>query len=68
MIGVLDSNLGGLASVRAISDAFADRDIVYFADTARGPYSENSPGAIQSFASEGARFLIEQGARLLAIA
>jgi glutamate racemase len=68
MIGILDSGVGGLVLARVLSDVLADYDIIFFGDTARGSYVNNSPAVIRSFALEGARFLLEKGARLIVIA
>jgi glutamate racemase len=68
MIGILDSGVGGLVLARVLSDVLADYDIIFFGDTARGSYVNNSPAVIRSFALEGARFLIEKGAHLIVIA
>jgi glutamate racemase len=67
MIGILDSGIGGLVLARVLSD-LTDYDIVFFGDTARGPYVNNSPPVIRSFALEGARFLVEKGASLILVA
>jgi glutamate racemase len=68
MIGILDSGVGGLVLARVLSDVLDGYDVIFFADTARGPFGNNSPAVIRSFALEGARFLIEKGARLILIA
>jgi glutamate racemase len=67
MIGILDSGVGGLVLARFLSD-LTDYDIVFFGDTARGPYVNKSPKVIRSFALEGVRFLLEKGASLILIA
>jgi glutamate racemase len=67
MIGILDSGIGGLVLARVLSD-LTDYDIIFFGDTARGPYVNNSPKVIRSFALEGAWFLLEKGASLILIA
>jgi len=68
MIGILDSGVGGLVLARVLSDVLGGYDIIFFGDTARGPFVNNSPAVIRSFALEGARFLLEKGARLILIA
>ncbi len=67
MIGILDSGVGGLVLARVLSDVLVDYDLIYFGDTARGPFDYNSPDVIRSFALEGARFLFEKGARLILV-
>src|ERR1051326_5949880 len=51
-IAVIDSGLAGLCVVRALRIALPMEDIVYFGDTARGPYSSNSLSLIQHYARE----------------
>ena len=68
MIGILDSGVGGLGLARILSDTLAEYDVIFLGDTARGPFVNNSPALIKSYALEGARFLFEKGARLILIA
>jgi glutamate racemase len=68
MIGILDSGVGGLVLARVLSEVLAGYDIIFFGDTARGPFVNNSPAVIRSFALEGARFLHEKGASLILVA
>lgn len=68
MIGILDSGVGGLGLARVLSDTLAEYDVIFLGDTARGPFVNNSPALIKSYALEGARFLFEKGARLILIA
>jgi glutamate racemase len=68
MIGILDSGLGGLILARILSDILSGYDTIYFGDTARGPYVNNSPFVIKSFALEGIRFLLGKGASLILVA
>jgi glutamate racemase len=67
MIGILDSGLGGLIFARILSDMLSDYDTLYFGDTARGPYVNNSSSVIKSFASEGIQFLVGNGANLILV-
>jgi len=68
MIGILDSGMGGLITVRAFREEWPAEDIVYFGDTARAPYGNKSPETIRDFAMDGAAFLQEQGAGLIVVA
>jgi glutamate racemase len=68
MIGVLDSGLGGLSAARMLSRLAPLHTILYFGDTAKGPYGDKSPETIQAFALDAARFLVEHGARMIAVA
>jgi glutamate racemase len=68
MIGILDSGIGGLAFARILSDTLPDYDTLFFGDTARGPYVNNSPAVIKRFALEGVEFLLEKGVILILVA
>lgn len=43
-IGVFDSGLGGLTTVRELCRLLPEEDIVYFGDTGRVPYGSRSRG------------------------
>ncbi|MEW5909352.1 MAG: aspartate/glutamate racemase family protein [Thermodesulfobacteriota bacterium] len=62
MIGFIDSSLAGLEVVRAFRDHLPGHDLLFFADTARGPYSGKSLETIQRFAEEGIQKLSDLGA------
>ena len=66
-IGILDSGLGGLTTLRALEEKWPATEFVYFGDTARAPYGTKSAGTICEFASGGAGYLVKQGARMIVI-
>lgn len=68
MIGILDSGIGGLSMVRMMSGFLSGYDMIFFGDTARGPYGNKSAVTIESFALQGFRFLIQRGAQVIVIA
>ncbi|NNF98449.1 MAG: glutamate racemase [Desulfobacteraceae bacterium] len=68
MIGVFDSGIGGLTVVKSIMAAFPDYDITFFGDTARTPYGIKNPETIIEHTVNSARFLVNNGARLMVIA
>lgn len=68
MIGIFDSGIGGLTTVKAIKDLIPDADIVYFGDTARTPYGSKSADTIKNYSLENAKFLIDKGAKIIVIA
>ncbi len=68
MIGILDSGLGGLGVARMVYDLSDGYDMVFFGDTARGPYGNKSVEMIEKYAMKGLRFLLEKGARLIVVA
>ena len=51
-IAIIDSGLGGLNVVRALRAALPNEEIVFIADTARGPYGSKSSAGITTFAIE----------------
>lgn len=58
MIGVFDSGLGGLSSVKELARCLPKEDIVYFGDTGRVPYGTRSKEIITKYALQDARFLM----------
>ena len=67
-IGVFDSGIGGLTVVRELFDRLPRESIVYFGDTARVPYGNKSDETVRSFALQDARFLVQQGVKLIVVA
>lgn len=67
-IGVFDSGIGGLTVVKEIQHLLPQEEILYFGDTARVPYGEKSPQAIQRFSTEIAHLLVQRGVKALVIA
>ncbi|MBW2131930.1 MAG: aspartate/glutamate racemase family protein [Deltaproteobacteria bacterium] len=68
VIGVFDSGIGGLFPLRAIRGMLPALDLLFLADTARGPYGQRSMNTVARFAREGIRHLIDSKADLLVIA
>ena len=58
-IGVFDSGLGGLTSVRELFRALPSESVVYFGDTARLPYGGKSSATVIRFSLEIAAFLVK---------
>lgn len=67
-IGVFDSGLGGLTSVREIFRVLPAESVVYFGDTARLPYGNKSRETVTRFSLEIARFLVRQNVKCLLVA
>jgi glutamate racemase len=67
-IGIFDSGIGGLTVASAITKYLPNEAIVYFGDTAHLPYGEKSIAAIQHYALEITRFLIQKNCKLIVIA
>jgi glutamate racemase len=66
-IGVFDSGVGGLTVVRALIDLMPREQIVYFGDTARGPYGPRDRDEVRTFSSEIAGFLIDQNVKSIVV-
>lgn len=67
-IGIFDSGVGGLTVYKAIRSAFPAEDLIYFGDTARVPYGPKSRRTIIDYSLQNARFLIQQGVKILVVA
>ena len=67
-IAVFDSGAGGLTVVAALQKLLPHERIRYLGDTARLPYGTKSPAVVQKYAAACARFLVEQGTKLLVVA
>lgn len=67
-IGIFDSGLGGLTVARAIIDQLPNESIIYFGDTARGPYGPRPLAQVRSFALEIMDSLVAAGVKAIVIA
>jgi glutamate racemase len=67
-IGVFDSGIGGLTVLAAIQKALPAEDTIYLGDTARVPYGTKSAEVVTRYAINNARFLVDNGIKLLVIA
>ncbi len=56
-IGVFDSGLGGLTTVRELADLLPAEQIIYFGDTARVPYGGRSKETLIKYARQDVAFL-----------
>ena len=56
-IGVFDSGLGGLTTVRELRRLMPSEHIIYFGDTSRVPYGNRSPETLLKYARQDLRFL-----------
>ena len=63
-IGVFDSGVGGLTVARALMDLLPDERIVYFGDTARGPYGPRRQEEVRDFTAEILDWLAAQDVKL----
>lgn len=67
-IGVFDSGVGGLTVARALMDLLPDERIVYFGDTARGPYGPRALDEVRTFTAEIVAWLAAQDVKLVVAA
>ncbi len=67
-IGIFDSGIGGLTSVREFSKILPDEDIIYFGDTARIPYGTRSKETIMKYALQDISFLLEHDVKMIVAA
>lgn len=67
-IGIFDSGLGGLTSVKAVAEALPNEKIVYFGDTARVPYGDRSKETIIEYVKDDIEFLLSHNVKAIVIA
>lgn len=67
-IGVFDSGLGGLTTVKELRALLPGEDIVYFGDTSRVPYGSRSKDTIIKYAKQDIRFLLTHDVKMIIIA
>lgn len=67
-IGIFDSGIGGLTVANAIRKVLPNEKIIYFGDTGHMPYGDKSPEAIRYYSLKIAKFLEEQGCKVIVIA
>ncbi len=67
-IGVFDSGLGGLTTVRELCRLLPEEDIVYFGDTGRVPYGSRSRETIVKYARQDVAFLRQFDLKAIVIA
>ncbi|MPZ74581.1 MAG: glutamate racemase [Nitriliruptorales bacterium] len=67
-IGVFDSGVGGLTVARALMDLLPDERIVYFGDTARGPYGPRDLRQVREYTAQIVAWLAAQDAKLVVAA
>lgn len=67
-IGVFDSGVGGLTVARALMDLLPDERLVYYGDTARGPYGPQPLDEVRRFTVEIVDYLAAQDTKLVVAA
>ena len=67
-IGVFDSGLGGLTTIKKLVESLPREDIIYLGDTGRVPYGSRSRETIIKYACQDATFLAEFDVKAMVIA
>lgn len=64
-IGIFDSGLGGLTTVRELKSILPAEGIVYFGDTGRVPYGTRSRETVRRYAGQDIRFLLSKDVKMI---
>lgn len=64
-IGVFDSGLGGLTTVKQLHRLLPAEDIVYFGDTGRVPYGSRSREILRKYAAQDMQFLLRHHVKMV---
>ena len=67
-IGVFDSGLGGLTTVKKLSELLPGEDMIYLGDTGRVPYGSRSKETIIKYALQDAAFLARYDIKAMVVA
>lgn len=67
-IGVFDSGLGGLTTVKVLNEILPNENIVYLGDTARVPYGARSKETIYKYAKQDISFLLTHNVKMIIVA
>ena len=67
-IGIFDSGLGGLTTVKELSNIMPNEDVIYFGDTGRVPYGSRSRETIIKYAMQDVSFLMSLGVKVIVAA
>ena len=67
-VGIFDSGMGGLTSVRVLRELLPGEDIAYLGDTARVPYGGRSVAELIEIAESDARFLRARAIKAMLVA
>ena len=67
-IGIFDSGLGGLTTVKRIVELLPGENVIYLGDTGRVPYGSRSRDTIMKYASQDAAFLTKFDIKTMVVA
>lgn len=68
MIGVFDSGLGGLTTLKELQKILPEYSYIYLGDTANAPYGKRSKQRVRELTEAGVLFLFQKGATVVLIA
>ena len=66
-VGIFDSGLGGLCSLRGILEILPGEDIIYFGDSGRVPYGSRSYETIIKYSIQDIKFLQSKNVKMILI-
>lgn len=67
-IGILDSGVGGLSVLRAVSERLPSENLLYFADQAHVPYGSRPREEVRQFTLNIVHYLLSQQVKLVVVA
>ncbi len=67
-VGVMDSGIGGLTILNAISLSFPKLNLIYYGDNKNAPYGNKPLRELKRLAIKGIEYLVENGAKLIVVA
>ena len=67
-IGVMDSGVGGISTLAALTAVLPHENFIYFGDTAHNPYGEKSDDEVRELTANVVDYLIERGSKAIVIA
>lgn len=68
MIGIFDSGIGGLNTLKELQKILPEYEYLYLGDTANAPYGKRSPERVQTLTEAGVNFLFQKGAKIVLLA
>ncbi len=67
-VGVMDSGIGGLTILNAISASYPKLNLIYYGDNKNAPYGNKPLRELKRLAINGVEHLVENGAKLIVVA
>ena len=67
-IGIFDSGLGGLTSLRALREFLPEENIIYFGDSGRMPYGGKTRSQLRGMARQNLSFISSFGVKAILVA